>query len=53
MAEKYRIQIVFTTHSLTILEKIEEMKSINDYNRETIKSLFLEKIDATISIEEK
>lgn len=53
MAENYRIQIVFTTHSLTILEKIEEMKSINDYNRETIKSLFLEKIDATISIEEK
>ena len=50
MAEKYCIQIVFTTHSLTILEKIEEMKNKNKHNRNTIKSLFLEKVDNTINI---
>ena len=53
MAEKYCIQIVFTTHSLTILEKIEEMKNKNKHNRNTIKSLFLEKVDNTINIKEK
>lgn len=53
MAEKYCIQIVFTTHSLTILEKIEEMKNKNEHNRNTIKSLFLEKVDDTINIKEK
>lgn len=53
MTEEYRIQIVFTTHSLTLLEKIEEMRIKKGKKDTTIKLLFLDKVDNKVTIEER
>ena len=48
-ASKYKIQIIFTTHSLTILEKANELQS--DSKRQgQIKLMFLTKQDGRINI---
>ncbi|EOR95374.1 putative ABC oligo/dipeptide transport, ATP-binding protein [Arcticibacter svalbardensis MN12-7] len=49
----YKIQVIFTTHSLTILEKtceLQELNKANDATKEQIKVVFLEKKNHKIKI---
>jgi len=48
-ASKFKLQIIFTTHSLTIIEKASEMQ-INEVTSNQIKLMFLTKVDGKIKI---
>ncbi len=49
-AAKFNIQIIFTTHSLTIIDKIIEFQD-DKYRKDQIKLMFLKKEDGQIAIE--
>lgn len=49
-ASKLSIQIIFTTHSLFLLEKMHEKKKENEHLSDKLKVLFLEKKDNNIKI---
>lgn len=48
-ASKFKIQIIFTTHSLTILEKANEIQA-NSKRTEQVKLMFLTKEDGHINV---
>lgn len=48
-ASDYKIQIIFTTHSLSILEKIDSINK-QKHRSEQAKIMFLKKIDSSIDI---
>ena len=51
-SKDYNIQIVFTTHSITLLEEIDYLAN-ESANLGRIKSVFLEKEEKNITIEER
>ncbi|WP_298423270.1 AAA family ATPase [uncultured Kordia sp.] len=48
-ASKFNIQIIFTTHSLTILKEVAKLKN-DSYRKEDIKLMFLIKKDGKVKI---
>lgn len=48
-ASDFKIQIIFTTHSLSILEKVDQINK-QEYRSEQAKIMFLKKIDSSITI---
>jgi len=48
-ADEFNIQIIFTTHSLTILEKVTEFQK-EKHQKDRIKIMYLEKVDTQIQI---
>ncbi len=48
-ADEFKIQIIFTTHSLTILENVSKYQKEN-HQKDRIKIMYLEKVDTHIRI---
>jgi AAA15 family ATPase/GTPase len=54
-ASKFKLQIIFTTHSLTVLEHAIELSERNNHvlaTKDQVKVIYLEKINSTVKIRE-
>lgn len=53
VSQQYKIQVFFTTHSLSLLERASQFRKQHDVEKEKVKIIFLEKKDNIVTINER